>query len=37
MSRWVTHRGSSVSMAGVVLRAVVIQSVTRRLPIPRRR
>jgi hypothetical protein len=37
MGRWVTHRGGPVSMAGVVLRAVVIQSVTRRLPIPRGR
>jgi hypothetical protein len=37
MSRWVTHSGRQVSVAGVVLRAVVIQTVTRRLPIPRRR
>jgi hypothetical protein len=37
MSRWVTHRGGQTSVAGVVLRAVVIQSVTRRLPIPRSR
>jgi hypothetical protein len=37
MSRWVTHRGGQTSVAGIVLRAVVIQSVTRRLPIPRSR
>jgi hypothetical protein len=36
VSRYVTHRGGAVSMAGVVLRAVVIQSVTRRLPVARR-
>ena len=37
MSRWVTRQGGQTSMAGVVLRAVVIQSATRRLPIPRSR
>jgi hypothetical protein len=37
MARYVTHGRSSISMAGVVLRAVVIQSVTRRLPVPARR
>jgi len=37
MSRWVTRQGGQTSVAGVVLRAVVIQSATRRLPIPRSR
>jgi hypothetical protein len=37
MSRWVTRQGGPTSVAGVVLRAVVIQSATRRLPIPRSR
>ena len=37
MARYVTHARSPVSMAGVVLRAAVIQTVTRRLPVPARR
>ncbi len=37
MARYVTHGRSPISMAGVVLRTVVLQSVTRRLPVPTRR
>ena len=37
MARYVTHARGPISMAGVVLRAVVIQSVTRRRPMPARR
>jgi hypothetical protein len=37
MARYVTHGRSPVSMAGVMLRAAVIQTVTRRLPAPARR
>jgi hypothetical protein len=35
MARYVTHTGGSLSIAGVVLRTVAIQSVTRRPPIRR--
>lgn len=37
MARYVTHTRTPVSMAGVVLRTVVLQSATRRLPAPARR